>query len=279
MGALRVSTRSGAVPAVVAAGLAVAVSGGSWAGTVARYRFEEGEGQEFAGGIEAVRDSSRNDLHGTCWSAQGAAYTAALAPDGDAALRFNGRDDWVFVPDCPKLQLTKSLTTEAWVNIRALQTNGAVNFILFRGDNRPGWDAFWLAVNPHTRELVFGIEGPGKPPGPPPMVKTRFRYLGQTIHVAGVLDDADGFLGLFVNGELVDSTRTPTRPWRTLDPRERPGLGIGGYFAELPGSFTIDGAIDEVRITDRALTPQQFLCAPRSLADEPERAAWWWGLP
>jgi len=256
------------LPGALAIGLTLLVSGTSWAGTVAWYRFEEGEGKEFAGGIEAVRDSSRNGLHGTCWSDQGATYADALAPSGAAALRLNGRDDWVFVPDCPKLQLTKSLTVEAWVNIRAFQMNGRSNFIVFRGDNRPGLDAFWLAVNPHTEELIFGIEGPNKPPGPPVMVTTPFRYLRQTIHIAGVLDDHDGFLGLYVNGELMDSTRTPVRPWKTLDPRQCPGLGIGGFYAPLPGSFTVDGTIDEVRLSDRALTPRQFLCAFR----EPPKA-------
>jgi hypothetical protein len=190
-----------------------------------------------------------------------------LAPFGRRALRFSNRDDWVFVPDCPRLQLTKSLTAEAWINVRSYQMNGSVNFILFRGDNRSGLDAFWLAVNPHSRELVFGIEGPNKLPGPPVMVETPFVWLGKTIHVAGVLDDRTGFLGLYVNGVLKDSLETAVRCWKTLDPREQPGLGIGGFFAGPPGSFTIDGTIDEARLSDAALAPEEFLWARRADAE------------
>jgi Concanavalin A-like lectin/glucanases superfamily len=232
--------------------------------TVAWYRFEGGEGREFAGGVGAVRDSSGNHLDGTCISDRGAAYTEAIAPFGETALRMRDKDDWVFVPECPKLQLARSLTVEAWLNIRSFQRNGSLNFILFRGDNRSGFDAFWLAINPHSQDLVFGIEGPKKKPGPPVIVTTPFTYLRETIHVAGVLDDETGFLGLYVNGRLKDSLRTDVRPWKTLDPREQPGLGIGGFFAGPRGSFTIDGTIDEARMSDRALKPADFLVkAPR----------------
>jgi len=243
---------------------ATAVLLGTWqpaaAKTIAWYRFEEEGQRPPPGGVGAVRDSSGNHLDGSCLSPRGAAYAEPLAPSGDWALDIGDRDGWAFVPDCPRLHLTRSLTVEAWLHIRSFQMKGSLNFIVFRGDDRPGLDAFWLAINPHSEELVFGIEGPEKRPGPPVLVETPFRYLDETIHVAGVLDDRIGFLGLYVDGVLKDSRKTDVRPWETLDPRERPGLGIGGFYAgDAPASFAIDGAIDEVRISDRALRPEQFL--------------------
>ena len=44
---------------------------------------------------------------------------------------------------------------------------------------------------------------------------------------------------------------------------ENPGLGIGGYHAGRGGSFSINGIIDEVRISDVVLQPSQFLCGAR----------------
>jgi hypothetical protein len=234
------------------------------AGTVAWYRFEEGVGKEFARGVATVPDSSGNKLDGTCRDDPGGAYSPALAPFGDAAFTLSKRGDWVFVPDSPKLQLTKSLTLEAFVNIRGFQTNGVANFILFRGDDRSGTDAYWLALNPFAQTLHFGVEGPGGKPGDrPALVSTPFvRYLGKTVHVAGVLDDETGFLSLYVNGRLKDSMQTSIRPRKELHPIYQPGLGIGGYFAgSAPGSFCIDGTLDEARISNVALRPEQFLDA------------------
>ena len=232
--------------------------------TVAWYRFEEGVGKESMAGVGAVRDSSGNRLHGTCASTGGAIFTQAIAPFGDGALGVVGRDGWVFVPDSPKLALTGSLTVEAFVHIRRFQTDGVANFIVFRGDNRSGMDAYWLALDPWRETLHFGLEGQGGAPGDPPArVSTRFRrYLGETVHVAGVLDDEAGVLRLYVNGRLKDSQETRVRPRAELHPLYQPGLGIGGFFAgPAPASFCVDGIVDEVRISDTALGPDELLCA------------------
>jgi hypothetical protein len=232
------------------------------AGTVAWYRFEEGIGKEFATGVGTVLDSSRNKLHGTCQNDPGGAYAHAIAPFGEAAFTISHRGDWVFVPDSPKLRLTKSLTLEAWVRIRRFQPNGLANFILFRGDDRPGNDPYVLALDPREETLHFTVEGPGRKAGDPlARVSTPFaRLLGKTVHVAGVLDDATGFLGLYVNGRLMASMKTHVRPEADLHPIYQPGLGIGGFFAgRPPGSFCIDGTIDEARISNVALSPKEFL--------------------
>jgi hypothetical protein len=244
------------------AAITICLAGPAFAGTVVWYRFEEGVGKEHAAGIGAVLDSSRNRLHGTCAGESGAPYAHAIAPFGKAALTIRERGDWAFVPDSAKLQLTKSLTLEAWVNIRRFQPNGVANFILFRGDDRPGNDPYVLALDPREGTLHFTVEGPGGKPGDPlARVSTPFaRYLGETVHVAGVLNDATGFLGLYMNGRLKDSIETHVRPRKQLHPIYQPGLGIGGFFAgPPPGSFCIDGTIDEARISNVALSPEEFL--------------------
>jgi hypothetical protein len=68
-------------------------------------------------------------------------------------------------------------------------------------------------------------------------------------------------MGLYVDGELRASMHTSTRSVALLDPLQRPGLGIGGFFAGPPGSFCVDGDIDEVRLSNVALRPGRFLSA------------------
>ena len=48
-----------------------------------------------------------------------------------------------------------------------------------------------------------------------------------------------------------------------LDPTQDPGLGIGSYETAAFGDFaSFDGLIDEVRISDTALSPSEFLSVP-----------------
>ena len=76
-------------------------------------------------------------------------------------------------------------------------------------------------------------------------------------HIAGVLDHDAGTMSLYLNGQLVDSVITNVRPFAALNPSLSPGLPIGGYPDNHYGPF--QGLIDEVRISDSALSPDQFL--------------------
>jgi len=66
-------------------------------------------------------------------------------------------------------------------------------------------------------------------------------------------------MSLYLNGQLVDAAITNVRPFAALNPALRPGLCIGGYPDNHYGPF--HGLIDEVRISDTTLAPDQFLNA------------------
>jgi hypothetical protein len=91
-------------------------------------------------------------------------------------------------------------------------------------------------------------------------IEVPFPGLNQWIHVAGTLDDATGAMKLYINGNLVGLRETTVRPFALLDPLANPGLGIGNLNSS--GSEYFEGFIDEVRISDVALTPDQFLNFP-----------------
>ncbi len=228
--------------------------------TVVWYRFEQGHVGEVVSGNTQVVDSGPNRLNG--WTPYGcnARRVPGIAPDSTCAWDISGLNDWVFVPDDPRLAIDGSLTLEAWVKLRSYQSTAVCNFMVFRGDSTPGWDAYYLALKP-SGDLIFHIEGPGYRQGDPqPTVECPFTWFDRPIHLAGVFDAQSGFLGLYVNGKLMDSMTTNTRPRVPMNPAMGPGLGVGGYHCNDKASFAINGVIDEVRVSNAALEPSAFLC-------------------
>ncbi len=230
--------------------------------TVVWYRFEDGKVGDAVPCNTQVVDSGPNGLNG--WAPYGcnARRVAGIAPGSTCAWDISGLADWVFVPDDPKLAIEGSLTLETWVKLRSYQNTAVSNFIVFRGDSRPGWDAYCLALN-RSGDLIFHIEGPGYRQGDPqPTVECPFTWFDRPVHLAGVFNAQKGSLGLYVNGKLMDSMTTGARPRVPMNPAMGPGLGVGGYHGGDQSSFAINGVIDEVRVSNAALEPSAFLCGP-----------------
>ncbi len=231
------------------------------AGTVGYWRFDEGTVNTPATGINTVLDSSGNGLHGT--PVNGPVYRSDLpgaAPSSDTrSLEFNGSTaQRVDVPDGPLLALTHSLTLEAFVKTRPLQPGtGGFGVIVMRADNRPGLDPYVLGMQSPGNILTFQIENASNDAA---SLSATVPY-DQWLHVAGTLDDATGAMKLYVNGSLVASTTTAIRPLGALDPSWSPGLSIGeDYIGQYGEAF--NGLLDEVRISDMALAPIEFVPEP-----------------
>lgn len=245
-------TRFSVAPWVVAASCLLGTAA-AHAATVAHYRFENGTAGEKAHGKGTVLDSSGNGLNGTPVGRP--RYEVSSNPDSTLALRFNGTTAGVFVPDDPLLQLTHSLTLEAYIYLRD-DADGGV--IVLRGDNRYDYDPYYLIVG--GGRLFFLIEqarGVGSQLASPTELPKR-----QWLHVAGTLDDATGVQALYVNGALVASTVTALRPFAELRKKDHAGLAIGANFVGSPDPLYLRGCIDEVRVSDVALDPSQFLPPP-----------------
>jgi hypothetical protein len=218
------------------------------AATVAYYKFDNGMAGEAAIGAGTILDSSGNGLDGTPFRKP--KYVPSTNPDSTLALNFDGTFARVFVPDNPLLRLTHSLTLEAYVYLRSQDGNGVV---VIRGDSRYDFDPYYLVVN-EDGVLFFQVESA---PHVVSQVSTTLP-VHQWVHVAGTLDDATGMQALYVNGSLVDSTVTTIRPEK-LKALPHTGLGIGGNVGQSPDTALFHGLIDEVRISDVALDPSQFL--------------------
>ena len=257
------TVRLSVVLSVTLAVLASTPCGIACAGTVAYWRFENGAAGATATGAGSILDSSGNGLNGTPMGtvvyradvpvtpvpATGAANTRSLDIASSTAR--------VAVADNPLLALTESLSIEAFIRPRS---GGSGDFgwgmIVFRGDDRGGLDPYFLGLNQNT--LYFQIVQ-ANDPGQYANLSYGIPTFDTWMHVAGTLDDATGAMNLYVDGISVASTITSVRPLGALT-GPNAGIGVGGH---PPGAFNMafNGLIDEVRISDVALQPSQFLNA------------------
>ncbi len=239
--------------------LAALVSSVCWADVVAYWRFEEGAANVAASGANSALDSSGNGLNGT--PINGPVYRSNVPPFGNVhpnvlSMEFNGSNQRVFVPDDPRFRLTQSLTIEAFVFARPLLGGEIGSDILFRGDDRIGLDPYRLTLQ-FTGDLLFQVMDAS---GQYASVTANIPF-NQWLHVAGVLDDSNGSMKLYVDGNLAGSTTTSVRPFALLDPSQNPGIGIGGLQSSNPslGPEYFNGFIDELRLSNAALSPDQLL--------------------
>jgi hypothetical protein len=239
-------------------------------GTTAGYwRFEEGTADAIAIGDSSVLDSSGNGMHGS--PVLGPTYRGAVPPSSlvnSRSLEFDGiTGSRIVVADNSIFELTHSLTLEAFIKAQPMVPGtGGGGDIVFRNDSRPGLDPYRLTVNQPGDQLVFAIVDENQNSA---SVQSPIPY-DTWLHVAGTLDDATGAMRLYINGNEVASTTTAIRPLGPLDPFSSPAISIGNDSTGQYGEC-FHGFIDEVRISNVALGPGQFLV--------PEPAVLWMCLP
>ena len=201
-------------------------------GLVAHFKFDEGSGT-------TVRDASGHNHDGTIHGAEFVKMQQGFA------LAFDGKDDYVQVPDSEALRLAETATFEAWVNVpvnaeqTVLSKNGCdtlrQNYLLKLEENRvrvslvecPEFGAF------HQTAYSAGIQ-------PNRWYHLAGSYDGETIRV-------------YVNGAQTGRLDA-TFDVGTL---EAPlYIGANFYGPKLGGFFS--GKIDEVKIYSRALSGEQI---------------------
>ena len=217
------------VPAADASYLATFQSGTTGPpAPVAAYSFDEGSGT-------AVADSSGHGNGGTIGNA-----TWTSAGKFGSALSFNGSNARVTVANAPSLQLSSSLTLEAWV--KPSTVSAAWRDVIYKGD-----DNYYLSAT--------SAQSPGVPAGGGIFNGAYGEAYGSSAlaanawsHLALTYDGAT--LRLYVNGTQVGSTAETGAVRTSTSPLELGGDSLyGQYFS---------GAIDEVRLYATTLTQAQI---------------------
>jgi hypothetical protein len=203
-------------------------------GLVAAYSFDEGAGN-------SVGDLSGNNINGTVvgatWITNGM-YGTALA--------FNGISSYVDLGNRTALQLTGSMTIEAWVKTTG---NPADDGQIVAKSDPCGWQ---LKTSPDTGPHTFGVSVSRTPTAKAQRYSTTIRALNTWYHVAGVYDSASQTLSTYVNGSLDNGALHGTVSASQFNQNVNVSIGrrAGGYY--------FNGVIDEVRIYNRALSQAEI---------------------
>lgn len=228
---LSARARDGAGNIGLAANVPVTVSNIVPTGLVAAYSFNEGTGTTIA-------DSSGNNLTGTI---VGATWTTGGRYGN--ALSFNGTSSYVDLGNPTALQLTGSMTVEAWVNAAANPPDDGQ--IVAKSDGSGGWQ---FKTSPDTGPETFGIAITGSSKSNAQRYSSTVRALNTWYHVAGVYNATVGTLDVYVNGALNSGAL------RGVIPTSQVNETINANIGRRTGGFYFNGIIDEVRIYNRALS-------------------------
>jgi hypothetical protein len=193
------------------------------------------------GGLIAYYDFNNNSLDVSGQNNHGIVNGASLTTDRfgnlNSAYLFDGFNDNIEIQTYANMSPTEGVTISAW--IKTTSSSGSP-VIYERLETNMG---FGLRLN-NLGQLVLSING-----GEAEVVSQDVLTTDKWYHVAGTYDLASGELKLYIYGNLIANTLYGNEIDYTIEPRN----SIGAYGASNPGAY-FNGAIDEVRIYDKALS-------------------------
>jgi len=202
----------------------------SRSGLVAEYHFD-GD----------AKDSSGNGNDGTVY---GAAFVGGISGN---ALRFDGNNDYINIPDSPSLNIIGSMTIEAWIQFK----EGNMIQSIISKSSIPQTNSFVFPRFDKTNQLTFWLNNGSS---------WQTLYVGNVIpymewhHVAGTYDGS--YMKIYVDGTLAGTLPVSGAITTNTNP-----LTIG-YQPGTPEYFS--GIIDEVRIYNRDLTEDEIKTSYKS---------------
>jgi len=234
------------------------------ASTIGFWNFEEGVSGQTATGAGSILDVSGNNNNGT--PIGDPIYYATNLPNSSLGLKLNGATSRVYIPDNPAFQLTNSFTLEAYIRIDQMTfPSGFHDIIVSRDTGVLNIDPYVLTLWSNG-EIVFGISDDTAAYAH--LRSGQTVPMGQYIHIAGTFNN--GEMKLYFDGVLIGSMFTALVPATTApNPVFTPGIGIGNVSEPIVYNHSFNGVIDDVRISDVALDPSQFLLNSPAPVPEP----------
>ena len=159
-----------------------------------------------------------------------------------SCLDFDGDDDYVDCGDISEVEGISTLTVAAWVKADAFTADDGIV-----GKRTPGQDT-WQLISHDVggNYFTFSVWTAGGGVG---VKSAKNKVTGTWYYVVGVYDGSD--LRIYVNGAL---DCTPVSQTGNVHASTAP-VQIGRYWSAVE---VFDGTIDEVRILNRALTPEEI---------------------
>jgi hypothetical protein len=203
---------------------------------VAHWKFDEREGSTTS---DAVGEND-GSIHGAEW-------TAGLFGN---ALSFDGKDDYVDVPDDASLRFmqSSSFTISFW----AMPASEGYIVCKMRGGRRRNVFGYQTAWSPKTMAFWFAPESSWKAATSVSTGRDS-APAGTWHHVAGVYADRD--IKIYLNGELRDNKTFELETGSTT-PDKNLVIGARSYDSTIKSFF--GGKIDDVRIYDGALSDAEI---------------------
>ncbi len=158
-----------------------------------------------------------------------------------SALDFNGFFQDVALPNATQALQTESITLSAWVNPD--ETTRRWEWVSAQGDN------YGLFLQPNNRSVIFYIKKVGRGWDHVSSSRNSFEF-NQWQHLAGSFDANTKTLKMFINGIEVNSV--------TVNQGIGYNTGNGFTIGSMQGGRYFDGAIDEIRVYDSALTDEEM---------------------
>ena len=205
-------------------------------GLVGYWGFDEGSGTT---AYNAASTGSVNDgalINGPNWTRGKKA----------GALSFDGRNDYVDCDNNSSLNITAEITVEAWVKPDTDKCNVFVH--KYAGENQ-GWALYAPSDSDGLRFMVTidGSENAG-------CYAKGIVLDNSWHHIVGTYDGTD--IRMYVDGVLKD-TANDAGAMTNGDTNTKIGDNAGMTYYLCPESYYFNGAIDEVRIYNRALSAEE----------------------
>ncbi len=182
------------------------------------------------------KDSSPYGNNGTV---TGATLTTDRKGQANSAYSFNGSSNYINIPNSSSMQMSSAVTISAWVDPSSIS---GTRSILMKGQSGNNWDyglALVSGVPTYTADAANLSYGSA-------ISTSKWTQIVMTLSIGGSLT-------MYVNGQSVGSTSTPTNSscsGTCLSPSSL-SAEIGNANS---ASFYFAGSIGEVRVYNRALT-------------------------
>lgn len=199
------------------------------------------------GSVLTANDSTANGNNATVLTGDGGTTPTAGEIDGAAVL--NGNAHGMVVASSTSLSITGNLTLEAWVNSAVLPSGYNTQNIMY-GDN--GSDIAYSLNYGNDGAAATDVRIGSNVGGTDYRVSyaTTALATGTWNHIVGTWDGTDW--NIYVNGVLEATSSSATGPQaltRQVD------LGVGGQNGQTFQTTSLDGSLDEARISNVARSP------------------------